>query len=850
MGADPVTLGLKVDMTAASMAMTAMQKIEGPRLDSLDVTTADYGTPIPRFWGKRRLDGVPIIWAEKLREKKTTSKTKGGKYAEYKYFGTFAVIIADHEIDSISRIWMDKHIVYDLTRAGPISPSGGFFSSLSGSPIKLARGRNMRIYDGTQTSPDPRMEAWCEDRYGADTCPAYKGISYIVFQNIPLEKFGNRLPQVSVEAVNNKTDNYLWEDSPEVSSLSGPLRFSADYTRYYADGSIWDAATRTRIAMVDFQPDAMGSGWVAWNVTDGIGASGGPYLWRYTNDGQSVQGPWVAPHITDEIYAFDDTQVYFGSNVGTVVQIFNGGAFAVIDITWHPTDFERDSEDNTWACGTQSAGTTIYLECIDGPRLGDAATVTAGNSGFPRLFINSQDQFILELDGEVYKLDNDFTLLDSATITGTGTFSYQRGTDTFWRCTSGTASEYSLNTLTLIRTLDEDDWVGAPGGFDEGQYSPITHSILTKLSGHIVHHYLDRLDSSGVNLGDVVSDVADWCGIEEVDVSDLDQIVQGYSVTQGAGKDMIAPLLDIHDVDARPHDFGVQFITRGNAPLGTINVSEFVREGDEPRYRLTDAGDTDIGRQISISFADQDKDQQTNTVISQRPLDALDAEGTKQIDLTTYVGTPGDIQKFSDRYFRRKWNSKQKVENAVTAQYLGLEPADVYNLALDGVTWTGLLQRVTLSQGRIALEWRRDEIGLHTLGTGSGSPMDGRDDDEILIPSPTKGFVKDIPLAEDGHASDLPILYYGASDYPNTTFWPGATLYEGDSDGDDYLAWKGVEPADKASWGYATEALADANPNCWDRGNSVNVSPNVELTTVTEAEIDADPTLNLALLGG
>jgi hypothetical protein len=124
--ADPATIAVKVALTAAQMALTAMQHTKGPRLDSRKVTLADYGTPIPRFWGIRRLEGCPIFWAEDLREKKVTSKTKGGKYSEYKYFGTWGVIIADHEIDNVARIWMDKHLVYDMTGSGPISPASLF----------------------------------------------------------------------------------------------------------------------------------------------------------------------------------------------------------------------------------------------------------------------------------------------------------------------------------------------------------------------------------------------------------------------------------------------------------------------------------------------------------------------------------------------------------------------------------------------------------------------------------------------------------------------------------------------------------------------------------------------------
>src|SRR5574338_1253950 len=150
-------LVVTVALMAAQMALTASKRIKGPRLEDLSVSLADYGTPIPRFWGKRRLN-PQTIWAEKLHARKKTSKTNGGKYTEYKYYGTWAVLICDHEIDDISRIWFDKRLVYDRTGAGPISIA----SLLDNSHIKLTN-NNMRIYKGTEDQlPDPRIEAWCE----------------------------------------------------------------------------------------------------------------------------------------------------------------------------------------------------------------------------------------------------------------------------------------------------------------------------------------------------------------------------------------------------------------------------------------------------------------------------------------------------------------------------------------------------------------------------------------------------------------------------------------------------------------------------------------------------------------
>jgi len=49
---------------------------EGPRVKDLAVTTASYGTPIPRHFGTMRASGS-VIWATDLVESRATSGGKG-----------------------------------------------------------------------------------------------------------------------------------------------------------------------------------------------------------------------------------------------------------------------------------------------------------------------------------------------------------------------------------------------------------------------------------------------------------------------------------------------------------------------------------------------------------------------------------------------------------------------------------------------------------------------------------------------------------------------------------------------------------------------------------------------------
>ena len=50
--------------------------------------------------------------------------------------------------------------------------------------------------------PDPFIEA----KEGAGQAPAYRGVAYVVFEDLALESFGNRLPQLSFEVIRPSPD--------------------------------------------------------------------------------------------------------------------------------------------------------------------------------------------------------------------------------------------------------------------------------------------------------------------------------------------------------------------------------------------------------------------------------------------------------------------------------------------------------------------------------------------------------------------------------------------------------------------------------------------------------------------
>ncbi|EAQ28351.1 hypothetical protein NAP1_12168 [Erythrobacter sp. NAP1] len=150
---------------------------EGPRLKELSVTTSTYGQSIPRNFGRVRTAGT-IIWSTDLVE--TSAKQGGGKgrpsTTTYSYSVSFAVALSSTPIAGIGRIWADGNL-------------------LRGASGDLKADGDMRVYLGTgDNSVDPAISA---DK--GVSAPAFRDCAHVVFENLQLSEYGNRIPALSFE---------------------------------------------------------------------------------------------------------------------------------------------------------------------------------------------------------------------------------------------------------------------------------------------------------------------------------------------------------------------------------------------------------------------------------------------------------------------------------------------------------------------------------------------------------------------------------------------------------------------------------------------------------------------------
>lgn len=151
--------------------------VRGAHLSTARIPGADEGTAINRLYGAARIGGT-MIWATRFEEQVTSERTggksSGGTRVEtYRYFANMAIGLCEGPVASLRRVWAD------------------------GKELDLSR-IEMRFYPGDdEQQPDPLIEA----KQGAGMAPAYRGLAYVVFERLPLDAYGNRIPLLQFEVV-------------------------------------------------------------------------------------------------------------------------------------------------------------------------------------------------------------------------------------------------------------------------------------------------------------------------------------------------------------------------------------------------------------------------------------------------------------------------------------------------------------------------------------------------------------------------------------------------------------------------------------------------------------------------
>lgn len=145
--------------------------VETGRVENFRVQSAIEGASVPKVYGRMRVGGQ-MIWSSDFLETVDEGRQggKGGqKVKTYAYTVSFAIGLCEGRVSRIGRVWADGN---ELT--------------LSDYTYRLHKG-------GLNQQPDPLIDAL------EDGAPGFRDLAYIVFENLPVGPFGNRIPQLNVE---------------------------------------------------------------------------------------------------------------------------------------------------------------------------------------------------------------------------------------------------------------------------------------------------------------------------------------------------------------------------------------------------------------------------------------------------------------------------------------------------------------------------------------------------------------------------------------------------------------------------------------------------------------------------
>jgi hypothetical protein len=692
--------------------------LEGPRLSDLSVQSSTYGAVIPRVYGTVTVNGN-VFWLENNTIKETVTKKKsGGKGGgsksttrNYNYSATFAVGLCKGPIAGVKRIWIGADLYYDAGSSDP--------GTIQASNDAAA---GFDVYNGTDTqAADARMQA----TLGVANTPAWRGLAYIVFSDLPLTKYGNSLAgaQVRVEVMTlGATYDYVATQRSMPTSRTwthvawgnGTFCALAEHTAVCStspDGITW--TDRSLPASLFWQDIAFGNGLF-------IAVSSGPSC--YTSpDGIT----WTTQSMVNNVW-------HNGVE-------WNGSMFLCVTDS---AAFEVSANGSSWTAEAAPAGGLfkgpwwngslwIVIEQFGAKRFWTSPTGTAGswtvrntptggnwNSGAVK---NGVTCIGSASSSGIYTSPDGITWTHNTGLAA-NIFDIETDGVVFLATYSGTNFSTSLDGITwTTRSMPTNStWAGLAwngsvfAGMMSGQ-NPVTiprtfvSSLVPTLDNVVSAEFLQ---SGLLSAGDI-------------DVTALTQSVRGYRVgSVGAIRSALEPLQAAWPFDVRQHGYKIQCVARGGSSVVTIPAADLDARtgGNAPGVQITTSREMDsqIARRVTVQHLDYDREFNAGTQYAER----LNTSSINAITLDLpIVLTATEAAGKAEVLLYVYWLERYDVSINLPPTYNQLEPADVVTLVTpEGNVSLRLTAVTNTSDARVECQAKYADAAIYTPTAVGASP--------------------------------------------------------------------------------------------------------------------------------
>lgn len=842
------------------------QRNPGQQMGDIGVMDSQYGIPIRRVWGSCRVGGN-VIWAAPITEEAHEESESAGKgntiiTTSYSYSGSFAVGLCRGPIVGVRRIWGDDILIWDARED-------------STGATQIEGDWEARVYLGDGSgSQDPLIVL---QQGGAQNVPGYLDLAYVVFEGLPLARFGNRLPQITAEVVGSGTVSDVAVDT--VTLPASPVSLTP------CNGMIWamhgnsatkvNPATGTVINTVALTGAAAPQG----------AAANGADLWI------AAEGTHKAARITSGVLV-EELATSLDDPWG--VGVWGSGTDAYICLTHDDTPggltrFWWDSKkDKVWeeldsialAAGSNGiaiAGNYAWVSCagtstiqkvaISGAALSIADTVDLGAGAVPGAIAYDATNGLIwvadvgsnmlvkinattgnyDLAIPIPGADITAVVVDEPELAG--------GLPSVWVATGSSKRLYKISTssfaITDTYTLDHEiscacfyagylwlGWGDAAGMEKWGR---------------------SRLTMTAPTLASVVEDILKAAGLA---AADIDVTGLGSSVTlagfvleeQTPAAQALRALQDAYAFDVWESDWQIKAafrspITWTAVPWADLGAQEHQpgEPAPEPTDRLTSTitPPDDPPRTVNVTYLAEATDYQQAT----QPGTRIGGSGERAETLALpLVLTAAEARTIAYREVYSRLEGRQRYQLTLPPKWAKLEPHDCLSITSDaGATYYMRVDTVDYGGGLVRIEAVAEVEALYSrTDAGEEGEEGGGGIDPI---GPTDLLVCDIPDPAGAAGLTSPRLYIAvASEYGA---WPGARVYKSPDNWSTYAAILPDWAPPAATMGVATTALADvAEWRLWDEAGSVTVrltDDSRTLSSITKAQ--ALNWGNLCLLG-
>lgn len=814
-------------------------KNEGPRLTDRKMQTAEYGGGITWGRGLFRTAGT-VIWQTDLQEHEHGGGGKGGGGGQttYSYSASFAILLCEGPIRGIKRIWADNKVVWQ----------GGDASSEL--PFVLYLG------NATQ-NPDPTMQADPD----ITNVPDYRGYAYIVFTDMDLSDYFNRIPNLEFEIECNGESTFQrlgpeWVPNGDNTSFVGYTNIPLDgayldggqivscvYTAAAAPTStyqefrynLWTGELEQTGALLDvLNPnDSSSNSFIEaqnCNIAFGRqrGAGTGPDVSKWYVAGERMLD-FVSPPVGADEYSAVAGRPYKqgafvyapGGPAATGTGYIAKWAYAngIVEGDADADYFDLDAEIGSHVDAGQVA-------------------ITFDDDGKLWAIVSTED-VLLKIEPSDMSLIRRIDVVDSDVLAGmalaTAMSSFTVYRDLICMNDSSTqASIWTINdddTFTKVSSVDSVRQVtGTPMLNLDGGYILTVDGVL----------YIGGLDT----VGDCVAAISEYGHDPNTlyDVTDLPDKLRGFRIgTPMTKANAIDALRNCYFFGYAEVDGIALFRHTFHDPDVEIPEEDLAAYADgsecPPLIRWVDGSDDEIPWRIVVKFIDADGDYQPGTAIWTRDTGTSRVETT--LDLPVVL-TYAEAKAIADTHGARAEMERRTGTFTASRKWLKVASLDVATIGAETVRIvdTAWAMGEPVEFSCVPTKAALFDLTIGSSGTSPGGTGGGGGTTTVRALVPTESVLLDIAAVE-GDAP--PYGFAWAAGPKGEGRWPGAVLYKSYDGGTNY-----TEVARKTTpdiIGRTTDALGDYTDPLTDpdETNVVTVRltrANAELVTVTDDALD------------